>query len=386
VASKGDALQVLNRKCAVELDTAIHDRMTMYRLRFSSCWFKKIAWSMRSSARPQQLQLLCSKRFVAGTTPNMLPSMQRLDSTQPQPKFKHCRRRCARHGTALTVLLMHRFTLRSAVCRWRKKARCSGGCDCSHTRKVQRASAISLQTMQGSAVVAHVLSQTKTHASFGSVMQAVALAVKTCVCLRPAPQPLFSHEAYFLLCRSAADCTRAVSGALGLMDGYNQRLLFANRSCNLFALSSALSVWSFFFPHPSLLKSLQAHGDGQVHVQSARCSAPSQSRCFFCLPPPPSVCRCPPHCCRYSGEEPAAASRSRDIELAGLQSRLAASTSELQRLNAERDSLVATMAVVDDVHARALQQVRGEAEAASQVRREGMGVGRDKRRWKLKRV
>ena len=69
-----------------------------------------------------------------------------------------------------------------------------------------------------------------------------------------------------------------------------------------------------------------------------------------------------------AGEEPAAASRTRDIELAGLQSRLTASNAELQRLNAERDSLVATMAVVDDVQARALQQVRGEAEAASQVR------------------
>ncbi len=63
-----------------------------------------------------------------------------------------------------------------------------------------------------------------------------------------------------------------------------------------------------------------------------------------------------------------AAARSRDIELAGLQSRLTASNAELQRLNSERDSLVATMAVVDDVHARALQQARGEAEAASQVR------------------
>ncbi len=70
----------------------------------------------------------------------------------------------------------------------------------------------------------------------------------------------------------------------------------------------------------------------------------------------------------FAGEEPAASSRTRDIELAGLQSRLTASNAELQRLNAERDSLVATMAVVDDVHARALQQVRGEAEAASQVR------------------
>ena len=70
----------------------------------------------------------------------------------------------------------------------------------------------------------------------------------------------------------------------------------------------------------------------------------------------------------FAGEEPAAASRTRDIELAGLQSRLTASNAELQRLNAERDSLVATMAGVDDVQARALQQVRGEAEAASQVR------------------
>jgi hypothetical protein len=80
----------------------------------------------------------------------------------------------------------------------------------------------------------------------------------------------------------------------------------------------------------------------------------------------PRACRSQRHCC-FTGEEPAAASRSRDIELAGLQSRLTASNSELQRLNSERDSLVATMAVVDDVHARALQQARGEAEAASQV-------------------
>ena len=77
-----------------------------------------------------------------------------------------------------------------------------------------------------------------------------------------------------------------------------------------------------------------------------------------------------------AGEEPAAASRSRDIELAGLQSRLTASNAELQRLNSERDSLVATMAVVDDVHARALQQARGEAEAASQVRSVNAGWGR----------
>jgi hypothetical protein len=86
--------------------------------------------------------------------------------------------------------------------------------------------------------------------------------------------------------------------------------------------------------------------------------------------PPPTSFRYRPstrHRPFFAGEEPLGASRSRDIELAGLQSRLAASASEMQRLNAERDSLVATMAVVDDVHARALQQVRAEAEAASQV-------------------
>jgi hypothetical protein len=87
------------------------------------------------------------------------------------------------------------------------------------------------------------------------------------------------------------------------------------------------------------------------------------------------ACRSPCHC-RFTGEEPLAAARSRDIELAGLQSRLTASNAELQRLNCERDSLVATMAVVDDVHARALQQARGEAEAASQVRSVNAGWGR----------
>ena len=62
-------------------------------------------------------------------------------------------------------------------------------------------------------------------------MQAVALAVKTCAQPPPAPRSPSIGQCFFLLCRSAADCTRAVSGALGLMDGYNQRLLFANRHC-----------------------------------------------------------------------------------------------------------------------------------------------------------
>ena len=195
-------------------------------------------------------------------------------------------------------------------------------------------------------------------------MQAVALAVKTCAQPPPAPHSPSIGQRFFLLCRSAADCTRAVSGALGLMDGYNQRLLFANRHCKVpLALPSLPTNVS----HP------QAHGHSQVYVQSAGRSAPPSIRC---------LCWRPPHCAPIhdsaAGEEPAAASRSRDIELAGLQSRLAASTSELQRLNAERDSLVATMAVVDDVHARALQQVRAEAEASSQVRSE---VGRGRRRW-----
>jgi hypothetical protein len=110
-------------------------------------------------------------------------------------------------------------------------------------------------------------------------------------------------------------------------------------------------------------------------LQPSPCSKRvSRSSAFEPVPPlPPSLlslclsCCSLHHCSCAAGEEPAAASRTRDIELAGLQSRLVASSSELQRLNSERDSLVATMAVVDDVHARALQQVRMEAEAASQV-------------------
>lgn len=180
---------------------------------------------MRCSGRLLPPPPLYSKLFVEGWTLSRLQSMRRPASTPPPRRFKRCRRR----------RVMRRAVLPNC-------SRCSHVvqfADAEKRRAAAEAATAAIRAKFNEQVRARGLLQS-VHARRPCLFcrrrrtrHSAASCRRSRLPLKRAIMFSLNHSSLLpmshLYFRSAADCTRAVSAALGRMDGYNQRLLFANR-------------------------------------------------------------------------------------------------------------------------------------------------------------
>ena len=197
---------------------------------------------MRCSARPPPPPPLYSKLFVEGWMLSRLQSMRRPALTPPPRRFKRCR--------------LRRVMRRALLLNYSRGSHVAQFADAEKRRAAAEAATAAIRAKFNEQVRARGLLQS-VHArrpclfcrrrrmlhSAASCMRLRLPLKRTFICTLNHSSILPMSHFFF---RSAADCTRVVSGALGLMDGYNQRLLFANRSKRACFCSRLLAKTNLF--------------------------------------------------------------------------------------------------------------------------------------------